>query len=311
MWLAILLLLPAPLWSQTSNWPTGDGTLNLFNYHLNEFSQVTFRDKKSYRLDGINKANHLLRSRDNGQPINIEPRLLDLLDHLQDHFGADTVEIISGYRSPELNENLLKTGHKVSPQSLHMQGKAIDIHIDEIREETLRDYLLKLKLGGVGYYGSLDFVHVDVGPFRTWSDALPNERKLIGVLNPKARLQIQTDKNEYVGNSIPAILLTLKLPLTSDLKALSPLRLQHFHRGKWIDHQDKLAVTWSGITGTGSMQIARFSLKPTSYGKLRLVFFDQEKPSELLSSNEFYLKKEYRWVRNEAPHHTELRAQIQ
>ena len=133
MWLAILLLLPAPLWSQTSNWPTGDGTLNLFNYHLNEFSQVTFRDKKNYRPDGINKANHLLRSRDNGQPVNIEPRLLDLLDHLQDYFGADTIEIISGYRSPELNEALLKNGHKVSPQSLHMQGKAVDIHIDEIR----------------------------------------------------------------------------------------------------------------------------------------------------------------------------------
>src|SRR5262245_751333 len=188
-WISILgnLVLP-PAATASPAYPRGDGQVRIFNYHLNEFAEVRFRQGDTLLPAGLAQVNALLRSRDNSEQAPIDPRLLDLIDHLQDHFQADTIEVISGYRRKEFNDSLLKTGHTVSPVSLHTKGQAIDIHIDEVREETLRDYALGLGLGGVGYYGPLDFVHLDVGPVRRWGEGSAAPRKLVGVLQPQAAL---------------------------------------------------------------------------------------------------------------------------
>jgi uncharacterized protein YcbK (DUF882 family) len=49
-----------------------------------------------------------------------------------------------------------------------MQGRAIDIRLPGIDLARLRDTAVRLGRGGVGYYPASDFVHVDVGPLRTW-----------------------------------------------------------------------------------------------------------------------------------------------
>jgi len=100
----------------------GDGKLRVFNYHLNEFAQIELRRDGQIVAEGLVKSNQLLRSRDNGESVIIDLRLLDLMDHLQDHFQADTIEIISGYRSKAFNEQLKREGHAVSPVSLHIKG---------------------------------------------------------------------------------------------------------------------------------------------------------------------------------------------
>ena len=43
-----------------------------------------------------------------------------------------------------------------------MQAMAIDIRLPGIKTATLRDAALALHRGGVGYYASSEFVHVDV-----------------------------------------------------------------------------------------------------------------------------------------------------
>ncbi|HCU23631.1 MAG TPA: hypothetical protein DF383_01340 [Deltaproteobacteria bacterium] len=211
--------------------PHGDGTLRLFNYHLNEFAEVQFRKGENYDPKALERINTLLRSRDQGGQITIATPLLDLIDHLQDHFGADTVEIISGYRSKEFNAALLKEGHSVSPISLHTQGQALDIHLDEIREETLRDYLLRLGLGGVGYYGPLDFVHVDTGPPRRWGEGADNPKKRIGVLQPQAPIQLSSDKNEYLPGE--SLLFRWEMPDPA-AASIEQVRLELFRRGQWL-----------------------------------------------------------------------------
>ena len=49
-----------------------------------------------------------------------------------------------------------------------MQGQAIDIRLGDVRTAVLRDAALELRRGGVGYYASSDFVHVDTGRVRAW-----------------------------------------------------------------------------------------------------------------------------------------------
>lgn len=261
--------------------------MRIFNYHLNEFLEARFRDGDNTLPKALDAVNVLLRSRDNSEQAAIDPRLLDLIDHLQDHFQADTIEIISGYRRKEFNENLLKNGHKVSPVSLHTHGQALDIHIDEIREETLRDYLLGLGLGGVGYYGPLDFVHIDVGPVRRWGE--PNTgRKLVGVLQAEAPVQLTSDKNDYLPGE--TLLFTWTLPDHFKAEQAQGLQLELFRRGKWL-------ACPTHPEGGQPFRLPSSNLKceadkdTPSFGKFRWTF-RWPGNSDLLSSNEFYLKKQ-------------------
>ncbi|MBI2093093.1 MAG: YcbK family protein [Deltaproteobacteria bacterium] len=114
--------------------PQGDGSITFYNYHTGEVLDVSYRAGQKYNKNGIKKIQHIFRSRSDDLEHKIELNLIDLLDNIQDHFKADAIELISGYRSPELNKQLKAEGQNVSEQSLHMEGKAADIHIDEISE---------------------------------------------------------------------------------------------------------------------------------------------------------------------------------
>jgi len=78
------------------------------------------------------------------------------------------VQIISGYRSASTNAMLHAKGDGVATRSLHMDGKAVDIRIRGRALSVLRKTALAMKAGGVGYYPSSDFVHVDIGRVRSW-----------------------------------------------------------------------------------------------------------------------------------------------
>jgi uncharacterized protein YcbK (DUF882 family) len=56
----------------------------------------------------------------------------------------------------------------VASGSLHLQGRAIDVRLADVASAVLRDAARELRRGGVGYYRSSDFVHVDTGRLRTW-----------------------------------------------------------------------------------------------------------------------------------------------
>ena len=79
------------------------------------------------------------------------------------------VQVISGYRSPETNARMHAESAGVAAHSLHMEGKAIDIRLADTALDRLHNTALAMQAGGVGYYPSLDFVHVDVGRIRQWA----------------------------------------------------------------------------------------------------------------------------------------------
>jgi uncharacterized protein YcbK (DUF882 family) len=75
---------------------------------------------------------------------------------------------VSGYRSPHTNELMHERSSGVAKKSLHMEGQAIDIHLEDVALEHLHKAALDIGRGGVGFYPRSNFVHVDVGPVRRW-----------------------------------------------------------------------------------------------------------------------------------------------
>jgi hypothetical protein len=55
-----------------------------------------------------------------------------------------------------------------------MQGQAADISLRGSSLGQLHRAALSLRGGGVGYYPAHGFVHVDVGPIRTWGGGEPS-----------------------------------------------------------------------------------------------------------------------------------------
>ena len=52
--------------------------------------------------------------------------------------------------------------------SQHLLGKAIDVRLEDVPLQRLRDDALSMRRGGVGYYPRSDFVHLDTGRVRRW-----------------------------------------------------------------------------------------------------------------------------------------------
>lgn len=122
-----------------------------------------------YLPGALHDVNHVLRDWRTNDVHPIDPDLLDLLTDLHQASGSRLpFEVICGYRSPATNKMLSDRSKNVSPKSLHLQGKAIDIRLSDVALERLRDTALRLKRGGVGYYPGSNFVHVDTGRVRAW-----------------------------------------------------------------------------------------------------------------------------------------------
>jgi uncharacterized protein YcbK (DUF882 family) len=115
------------------------------------------------------KIKMFLRDFRTGDIHPIDPTLLDILCKIQSVTGSQgTIEIISGYRSPQTNNSLSHTTKGVAGKSLHMKGQAVDIRITDLPTLQVHNTATALRTGGVGYYAKSDFVHLDTGPFRTW-----------------------------------------------------------------------------------------------------------------------------------------------
>jgi len=144
--------------------------LHFFHTHTGKRLDIVYRHGETYDPDALAQLNYFLRDHRTGDLHDYDPRVFDLLHDLTIALGRPNAEIdvVCGYRTPWSNEYLRTHGHGVARHSLHMQAMAIDIRVPGVPTTTLRDTALALHRGGVGYYASSDFVHVDVGRVRRW-----------------------------------------------------------------------------------------------------------------------------------------------
>ena len=270
----------------------GDGKLTIFNYHADEYAEITYREGNKILPNGIAAIQSIFRSRDGGGEHAIDLKLIELIDHLQDHFGAETIELISGYRSPALNKSLAAEGHKVASESFHLTGLAADIHFDEINEDELFEYAASLKRGNVGLYRKHNFVHVDVGPgTRTWSDDEPKQRTLLGTQNnPNPAWAAITDKDLYRrGETVQAAITNASY---KGERLHKNVWFERFGKGRW-GSQEKLENAGSDSVDPGKSSNYSWAIpKDATPGKYRLVVFASKDFSIPPSySNEFFIKR--------------------
>jgi len=99
----------------------------------------------------------------------MDPQLIDLLWEVHREVGSkQAIWIVCGYRSPETNSMLRRRSSGVAKFSQHTLGKAIDFYIPGVALEELRAAGLRAQRGGVGFYPSSNFVHLDTGSVRHW-----------------------------------------------------------------------------------------------------------------------------------------------
>ncbi len=134
-----------------------------------ESLSVEYFENGQYLPDAASRIAHVLRDYRADEAHPIDPKLLDLLSRLHDSLGAGApFTVICGYRSPATNAMRRAETKGVAANSLHMEGRAIDLRVPGIRLGAVRKAAIALKAGGVGYYPRSDFVHLDVGPVRHW-----------------------------------------------------------------------------------------------------------------------------------------------
>ncbi len=144
-------------------------TLAFYNTHTGESLKTVYRTGAEYLPEALSDINRILRDHHTGEIRPMEVGLLDLLHALKERLDARRAfHIISGYRSPATNALLRKKKKGVAENSLHLVGKAIDIHLPGCTLGELRRAAMWFKKGGVGYYPQPGFVHVDVGRVRHW-----------------------------------------------------------------------------------------------------------------------------------------------
>ena len=145
-------------------------SLELKNLHTGEVLKVTFDRETGPDPQAQAKLQHLMRDYRANEEHPIDPALYGLLVDLAEATGhAARYELISGYRAPRTNEKLHSEGHEVAEHSQHMEGRAMDVRLVGCELTVLRDAALKAARGGVGYYPSSNFVHIDTGRVRTWN----------------------------------------------------------------------------------------------------------------------------------------------
>ena len=112
-------------------------------------------DQESYRA-----LRHELRCQRSGAESPIDPRLIEILHQISLSTGQ-RIQIVSAFRG------LGRSGDF----NYHTRGMAADIKVPGVTTEDLRDLAKSLGATGVGYYPTVQFVHVDVrGTPYFWTD---------------------------------------------------------------------------------------------------------------------------------------------
>ncbi|WP_262299780.1 DUF882 domain-containing protein [Microvirga sesbaniae] len=144
-------------------------TLTFYHTHTRESLTVTFRRNGEYDSGALQQLNWFLRDWRVERPAQMDPRLFDIIWEVYRESGSSQpINIISAYRSPETNGALRRRSSGVAEHSQHMLGKAMDIRLPDVDTARLRAIAMKMQYGGVGYYSSSAFVHVDTGNVRAW-----------------------------------------------------------------------------------------------------------------------------------------------
>jgi zinc D-Ala-D-Ala carboxypeptidase len=105
---------------------------------------------------------------------------MDALQKLRDMLGRPII-LVSAYRSPEHNRRV--GGAK---NSFHMKGNAFDVNMANHNPFEFELAAKACGFRGFGYYPKSGFMHIDMGPVRTWGTPFKQGETLLPS-EPEAR----------------------------------------------------------------------------------------------------------------------------
>jgi uncharacterized protein YcbK (DUF882 family) len=138
-----------------------------------ESVSVTYwRPGDGYDPAAMREISVLFRDRRSDEAIPVDPALVDMLVELRQRVGAapeSPIRITSGYRSGATNASLARSNPNVAENSYHLRGQAADFSIAGVPPARLAEEAAAMQRGGYAMYAHTGHVHVDTGPFRTWT----------------------------------------------------------------------------------------------------------------------------------------------
>jgi uncharacterized protein YcbK (DUF882 family) len=135
--------------------PAPSGDLHIYSINHDEVIKTNiYNPDGSFNVEAAKQIAHVFRCKRTGEEHEIDPRLLTILSHVNDHFGGRRIDLLSGYRFQRRTT------------SNHFHGTASYIRIPGVSVRGLRDFVHTLDAGGmgVGFYPRVGFIHVDVRP---------------------------------------------------------------------------------------------------------------------------------------------------
>ena len=147
-------------------------SLKLHNALTGENLKVEYWAEGEFVPEALKELNRFLRDPHNGKVTEIDPKLFHFIYDIAKKLEVtDTINIMSGYRSPATNDRLRRRNAAAAKGSFHVKGQAVDIRIPGYNTKSVRRVALDLRQGGVGYYPRSRYVHIDTGPVRNWRHA--------------------------------------------------------------------------------------------------------------------------------------------
>jgi len=113
--------------------------------------------------------------------LKLHPDALGKLQALRDRLGKPLI-VRSAYRSPEHNRAV-----GGAPRSKHMDGTAFDIAMKNHNPVAFEAAARAVGFLGFGYYPRSGFMHVDLGPARSWGEPFPARAVPFAAETPPAR----------------------------------------------------------------------------------------------------------------------------
>lgn len=113
--------------------------------------------------------------------IKINTEAMDMLQALRDRLGKPLI-VRSAYRSPEHNRAV-----GGAAASKHMQGTAFDIAMSNHDPVAFESAAREVGFLGFGYYPRSGFMHVDLGPARSWGEKFPSRTVPFSPEDPPVR----------------------------------------------------------------------------------------------------------------------------
>ena len=152
------------------NDPAENKTISLHNPNTGERIRTTFWRDGWFDPRALGEINHFMRDWRQDAVVDFDPYLVGILHNicLECRFAGE-VTVLSGYRTKATNDWLRNhPRYSAAPNSMHLYARAVDFTLPAISLSKVKSAARRFQVGGIGYYPSMHFIHVDTGRRRFW-----------------------------------------------------------------------------------------------------------------------------------------------